>query len=142
MQIFFFGSRSPHAARRRSSGLLHPQHHITPQAPLCRVCVCRPLLIVRLLPQPAITVGSAPLCPKSRNALKRAGVNFFRAVSRSQYYSPLRKLRSVPILRWLFDCRNTATALLTNKKENSASYVSFFICCGAWGCLIAPETSR
>jgi hypothetical protein len=60
--------------------------------------------------------GLAPFREKRHFALNqgtpKAVFYIFPAVSRSQYFSTLRKLRSVPVLRWLFDCRNPATALL------------------------------
>jgi hypothetical protein len=65
--------------------------------------------------------GLAPFREKRHFALNqgtpKAVFYIFPAVSRSQYFSTLRPakkagLRSVPVLRWLFDCRNPATALL------------------------------
>jgi hypothetical protein len=80
--------------------------------------VCRPLFFSGCsFAQPS---GLAPLalCPKSRNSAEKAvDFYFFPAVSRSQYFSPLHPAEKaglcfVPVLRWLFDCRNPATALL------------------------------
>ena len=39
----------------------------------------------------------------------------FRAVTRSQYFAYFRCATNAPVLRWLSDCRNTATALLPKK---------------------------
>ena len=104
---------------------LHPQHHNFRKLQL--PCLCLPPLVnlaVAALPAPS---GSAPL----RFALNQGkapawpAVNFFPAVLRSQSFSPLRKLRSVPSLRWRVNCRNTATSLLTNKKETPQATFSF-----------------
>jgi hypothetical protein len=53
-----------------------------------------------------------------------AALNSFPAVSRSQYFSSLRKLRSVPVLRWLSDCRNTATSLLTKNSVKTPFFAA------------------
>lgn len=108
---------------------MHPQHHITPQAALCRVCVCRRLLIGRLPPCPRHQGCLTSVWPKSRKARKkRAVLNFFPVVSRSQSCSPLRRLRSVPVLRWRVNCRNTAG----RSSENKFRRLHLFSC-GASG---------
>ena len=61
----------------------------------------------------------------------------FPAVLRSHHYAPLRKLRCALILRWLFDCRNPATALLEKATFATAS-VPFLRCLGVF---IAPLVS-
>ena len=66
----------------------------------------------------------------------------FPAVSRCYPFSPLRKLRSVLGLAWLFDCRNTATALLIHSAIIPLSLHFSSIPCGAWGCLITLFSSN
>jgi hypothetical protein len=56
------------------------------------------------------------LCPKSRNAPQKAGLHLIFSVpfhAHSPYAVPQAPL--LPVLWWLFDYRNTATALLVKK---------------------------
>ncbi len=120
---------------------LHPQHHNFRKLQL--PCLCLPPLVnlaVAALPAPSV---SAPLrfALNQGKATAWPAVNIFPAVSRSQSFSPLRKLRSVPSLRWRVNCRNTATSLLANKKENSAGYV-FFLFAAVLGGVRLPQKHR
>ena len=69
------------------------------------IIVFRPLLIWWLLLQTAVGVCSTAFCTCLRNA--NADFYYFPNVARSQSFTSLRKLRSVLILRLLFDCHNT-----------------------------------
>ena len=106
----------------RSAGLLHPQYRFIP----FRSAGYTPLhssSIMSVAPyffsgcsfaQPS---GLAPLalCPKSRNAPQKKrdySYHFPRRFTLAVLLFTSQGLRYVPVLRWLFDCRNPATALL------------------------------
>jgi hypothetical protein len=104
-----FRSSSSHGHFLRSVGLLHPQYRFISLRSIVRFPLhCIPLQALSFsslhsssIMSAALRVfsgcsfaqplGLAPLalCPKSRNAI--ADLYFFPTVSRSQYYSPLRK---------------------------------------------------
>jgi len=100
---------------RLSASFVAAHASTTPQLPQATVAVfvsaaacqfggCRLARAIRVAPlRFALNQGEATAWP---------GLNFFPAVSRSQYCSPLRRLRCVPVLRWRVNCRNTATSLL------------------------------
>ena len=78
-------------------------------------------------------LGLAPLalCPKSRNAT--GCLIFFprRFTLLSLHYSS-QGLRFILGLAWLFDCRNTATALLTTNNFRFRSTYFLFRCLGVF----------
>jgi hypothetical protein len=148
-----FRSSSSHAHSLRSSGLPHPQHriislHSASSVPLHSAVFTSAAPYIFSGCSFAQPSGSAPRPQTSilhdlffnyqlsiihyqllrRFALNQgsptAALYFFPAVSRSQYFSSLRKLRSVPVLRWLFDCRNTATALLTKNSVKTPFFAA------------------
>ena len=83
------------------------------------------------------------LCPKYKEHRQKAVAFYFLpAVSRSQYCTPLRKLRFVPVLRWLFDCRNPATALLT--INNLRYRYDYFLlrCLGVFNCRLYKDVFK
>ena len=83
-------------------------------------------------------LGLAPLalCPKSRNAT--ADFYFFPSVSRSQYYSPLRK-GYVPFPS-CGGCSIAATPPRRSSQKKLRKKLHFFYC-GAWGCSLNQKIS-
>lgn len=138
----FFCGTLPHLhtlPTLRSSGLPHPPYRFIQ---LQSASYLSPHLSRRLFAAPyclggcsfAQPSGSAPLALRPKSRYAKAILYCFPAVLRSHHYAPLRKLRSALILRWLFDCRNPATALL-EKATSAYATVPFLRCLGVF---IAP----
>jgi len=66
-----------------------------------------------------LTIHSQFGCFALNQGTPAAVLYFFPAVLRSQYCSPLRKLRSVPVLRWLVEA---ATPPLRSSNNNNFRY--------------------
>ena len=121
---------------------LHPQHHITPQATSWRVCVCRRLLMGRLPPCPAVRVGSALLCPKSRKA-RKSGQPLTFSLPFHARSPPLHCAGSAPFP----SCGGGSIAATpphrSSQKENSASYIFFLLrCLGVFDCPTTFDNHR
>ncbi len=108
----------------RSVGLMHPQYRFIPfrfvnYATLHSSSIMSAALNIFSGCSFAQPLGLAPFGEKPHFALNQ-GTLSLTFISSPPFHArsttlSLRKLRFVPVLRWLFDCRNTATSLLAKK---------------------------